>query len=98
MPPSMQEPLLQDLPPPPAEPAEFQQWAQSLVELSSQRGREEGEAQGRAADILLVLRTRGVEVPPEIAERIAACGDPAVLVQWLQRAVTATSAAEVVAG
>jgi hypothetical protein len=59
-------------------------------------GLREGEAKGRAADILLVLKTRGVAVPEEIEQRIAACTDPAVLSQWLERAVTAQSAAEVV--
>jgi flagellar biosynthesis/type III secretory pathway protein FliH len=59
-------------------------------------GLREGEAKGRAADILLVLKTRGVAVPEEIEQRIAACTEPAVLSQWLERAVTAQSAAEVV--
>jgi flagellar biosynthesis/type III secretory pathway protein FliH len=59
-------------------------------------GLQEGEAKGRAADILLVLKTRGVAVPEEIEQRIAACTDPAVLSRWLERAVTVQSAAEVV--
>src|SRR5262245_27023377 len=63
-------------------------------------GRAEGGAErrgceGRAADILLVLRTRGITVPEEIEQRIAACTDPAVLSRWLERAVTAQCAAEV---
>jgi predicted nucleotidyltransferase/HEPN domain-containing protein len=118
--PQFQEPLLSNLPPPPAEPKEFAQWAQTLTELAEQRlreernqgrrdglqegeakgrqeGRQEGEAKGRAADILLVLKTRGIAVPEEIEQRIAACPDPAVLSLWLTRAVTANSAAEVVA-
>jgi hypothetical protein len=32
---------------------------------------------------------------PEIEQRIAACTDPAVLSRWLERAVTAESAADV---
>jgi predicted nucleotidyltransferase/HEPN domain-containing protein len=59
-------------------------------------GLREGEAKGTAAAILLVLRTRGIAVPEEIEQRIAACTDPAVLSRWLERAVTAQSAAEVV--
>jgi hypothetical protein len=73
------------------------------VKLSEQRAREEGnqrEAKGRAGraaeDILLVLKTRGIAVPPEIEQRIATCTDPAMLSRWLTRAVTAQSAAEVV--
>jgi len=58
VPPQFQEPLLSNLPPPPAEPKEFAQWAQTLTELAEQRVREErnqgrrdglqeGEAKGR---------------------------------------------------
>jgi hypothetical protein len=76
------EALLSNLPPPPSEAKDFAQWAQSLVELSEQRareernqglqeGRREGEAKRAAADILLVLKTRGVAVPEEIEQRIA---------------------------
>jgi len=98
LPPQMQEPLLQNLPPLPSDPREFEQWAQSLADLSAQRGREEGRQEGKAAAILEVLRTRGVDVPPEIAQRIASCADPAELAAWLTRAVTAKSAKEVVGG
>jgi hypothetical protein len=107
MPPKLGEELLSNLPPPPSEAKDFAQWAQGLIELSEQRVREErnqglregeikGEAKRAAADILLVLKARGVGVPPEIEQRIVACTDPAVLSGWLTRAVTAESAAEVV--
>jgi hypothetical protein len=104
-PPKLEEPLLSHLPAPPEEPRALAQWAQTLVELSEQRGeakgeikgRQEGEAKGRAADILLVLKTRGIDVPAEIERRILACSDPALLSLWLTRAITAESAAEVVA-
>ena len=121
VPPALTEPLLQNLPPPPTEPAQFQQWAQSLAELSEQRGEEKGRHEGQrigeekgrqegqrigeqtgemrrgAADILMVLRTRGLPVPPEVERHIASCTDSAELSRWLQRAVTATTAAEVIA-
>jgi predicted nucleotidyltransferase/HEPN domain-containing protein len=117
VPPRIEEPLLANLPAPPTEPAEFQQWAQSLVELSEQRGEERGEAKGReegqrvgeekgrrdgemqrgAADILRVLRIRGLPVPAEVERRIATCTDPELLSRWLERAVIATDAAEVLA-
>jgi hypothetical protein len=78
------------------------------VEISEQRVREgeakglrEGEAkgvrEGRAEDILMVLTTRGIPVPAEIERQIAGCSDPALLSLWLKRAVTASSAEEVVA-
>jgi predicted nucleotidyltransferase/HEPN domain-containing protein len=104
VPPQFQEPLLSNLPPPPTEPAAFAQWAQGLVELSEQRVREErnqglreGEAKGKVGAILEVLKTRGVAVPAEVEQRIAGCSDPALLSLWLKRAVTASSADEVVA-
>jgi predicted nucleotidyltransferase/HEPN domain-containing protein len=108
VPPQLQEPLLSNLPPPPTEPAAFAQWAEAVVELSDQRVREgeakglrEGEAkglqEGRAADILMVLATRGIPVPAEVEQQIADCSDPALLSLWLKRAVMASSADEVVA-
>jgi predicted nucleotidyltransferase/HEPN domain-containing protein len=105
MPPQLQEPLLANLPPPPSNAAEFTQWAGSLIELSEQRGIAKGEAVGiakgevesRAADILMVLRTRGVDVSEEVEQRILTCADPAVLSRWLQRAVTVSEAIEVIA-
>ena len=48
MPLQLQEPLLANLPPPPSNAAEFAQWAGSLVELSEQRGRIDGETVGVA--------------------------------------------------
>jgi hypothetical protein len=112
VPPQLEEPLLSNLPPPPADPAGFAAWAQGLVELSEQRVREgeakglrEGEAKGlregaresRAADILMVLTTRGVPVPAEVEQQIAGCSDLALLSLWLKRAVTANRAEDVVA-
>jgi flagellar biosynthesis/type III secretory pathway protein FliH len=73
------------------------------LQAGRREGLQEGEIKGlqagrreRAADILLVLKTRGVAVPSAIEQRIVACTDPAVLSRWLTRAVTAESAAFVV--
>jgi HEPN domain-containing protein/predicted nucleotidyltransferase len=70
-------------------------------EEGRQEGLREGEAkglqEGRAADILMVLTTRGILVPAEVEQQIASCSDPALLSLWLKRAVTASSADEVVA-
>jgi hypothetical protein len=71
------------------------------VDLSSYKSwlseeiRDEGRAQGRAEDILVVLEARGLDVPDEIRERIAGCDDPDLLRRWLTRAVTAPSAEEI---
>ena len=62
IPPTLSEPILQDLPAPPTDPQEFGKWAQSLSELAEQRaelrwqeGRNEGfqagEEKGRAEGI-----------------------------------------------
>ncbi|MEV3992064.1 hypothetical protein AB0J57_24435 [Streptomyces sp. NPDC049837] len=61
----------------------------------SEEIRDEGRAQGRAEDILIVLEQRGIDVPGEARDRITGCGDPELLRQWLARAVTAPSAEEI---
>jgi hypothetical protein len=48
-PPTLSEPVLQNLPPPPTDPQEFGKWAQSLSELAEQRAElrwQEGRAEG----------------------------------------------------
>jgi hypothetical protein len=54
-------------------------------------GRVKGLAEGRAQDILFILERRGLDIPDEARERIAACDDLDVLRQWLDRALTASS-------
>src|SRR4051812_38298188 len=60
------------------------------------QGRDEGRTEGRARDILTVLRVRGVTVPEAARERILAQRDPERLERWLEKAVVAASVAEVV--
>jgi hypothetical protein len=60
--------------------------------------RDEGRAEGRAEDIVLVLEARGLDVPDEVRERVTGCDDPGVLRRWLTRAVTVASAEEIFAG
>ncbi|MFD7130425.1 hypothetical protein [Streptomyces sp. NPDC059894] len=52
----------------------------------------EGEARGRAADILRVLEVRGIEVPEAARERVTSCTDLEVLGTWLDRSLTASTA------
>jgi hypothetical protein len=66
-------------------------------ELAAQH-EERGEARGEGRAVLTVLDARGVAVPADARERILACTDLAQLETWLRRAVTATTAAEVVGG
>ncbi|MFJ4620615.1 hypothetical protein [Streptomyces sp. NPDC088812] len=61
----------------------------------SEEIRDEGRAQGRAEDILLVLEARGLNVPEETRERVTGCDDPDLLRQWLTRAVTVSSAEDI---
>lgn len=53
------------------------------------------EANARARDVLAVLRVRGVAVPDVARERILAEKDPVQLERWLEKAVNATTLAEV---
>jgi hypothetical protein len=59
---------------------------------------ERGEARGEARGVLTVLDARGVQVPEAVREQILACTDLAQLDVWLRRAVTASTADEVIHG
>jgi hypothetical protein len=61
-------------------------------------GRAEGRAQEAARNLLTVLRVRGIEVPDAVRERILAQKDKDLdrLERWLDRAVVAASADEVI--
>ena len=104
-PPTLSEPVLQNLPPPPTDPQEFGKWAQSLSELAEQRaelrwqeGRAEGIQIGEAKALLVVLRSRGFDIPKEVEQRIAECTDPVLLVSWLRRAATVSDVSDLLAG
>ncbi|WP_017627815.1 hypothetical protein [Nocardiopsis chromatogenes] len=60
-------------------------------------GFREGKTKGEAESLLAVLDARGFALTDEHHERIAACDDPALLLRWTTRAVTADSADEVFA-
>jgi hypothetical protein len=62
---------------------------------TSQKLRAEGRAEGRAEDVLFVLRHRGLDVSEGVRERVAGCSDPDVLRGWLTRAVTVDRAEEI---
>ncbi|EDY42734.1 hypothetical protein [Streptomyces sp. SPB074] len=63
----------------------------------SEELREEGRAEGQARSLLKVLRARGIEVPDESRARVESCADTATLDTWLDRALVATTLAEVFA-
>jgi hypothetical protein len=58
------------------------------------KGEVKGEAKGEAKAVLVVLSTRGIEVPEEARLRISGCTDLALLESWVRRAVTAASVGE----
>ncbi|OHV32463.1 MULTISPECIES: hypothetical protein [Pseudofrankia] len=60
------------------------------------RGKTEGKAEGKADSVLRVLSRRGVPVPAAVEEQIRACADLDLLDTWLDRALTAISAEDVV--
>jgi hypothetical protein len=59
------------------------------------RGLALGEALGEARSVLTVLEARGVKVPARISEQVLACTDTDQLGVWLRRAITVTSAEDV---
>ncbi|MFA7768332.1 hypothetical protein [Streptomyces sp. NRRL S-448] len=61
----------------------------------SEEIRDEGRAQGRAEDLLIVLEQRGLDVPDDVRARITGCDDPDTLRRWLTRAVTAPAAEDI---
>ncbi|WP_411151358.1 hypothetical protein [Streptomyces sp. A30] len=63
----------------------------------SEEIRDEGRAQARVEDILHLLDRRGVEVSDTDRERVTSCDDLDVLDLWFDRAITATSAEQVLA-
>jgi hypothetical protein len=54
-------------------------------------GREEGRAAGEARALLLVLRSRGIDVPDAAARRIEDERDDGRFEMWIRRAATATT-------
>jgi predicted transposase/invertase (TIGR01784 family) len=69
-------------------------WAEGKVE-GFVEGHAEGHKAGVADALLTVLRGRGIPVPEAVRERILAQKDPARLQRWLERAVIASTVAEV---
>lgn len=59
---------------------------------SFEKGRAEGRAAEKAADVLAVLEARGFAVTDAQRERIIGCSDLDTLTRWLRQAVTIASA------
>lgn len=65
-------------------------WRHPLAE----QVREEGRVEVRTEMVLRILEWRGMPVPAAVRKRVTACSDPDQLMEWAQRAVHATDAAE----
>jgi len=68
---------------------------QEIRDEAHDKGRDEGQAQRAAEDVLAVLVERGIDVPEDARERINGCGDLEILRHWLRRAVTAPAAEDI---
>lgn len=60
-------------------------------------GEAKGKAEGKAEAVLKLLVARHLAPSPEQRQQVAACTDPAQLDLWFDRAITASTAAEVFA-
>lgn len=58
-------------------------------------GRVEGEAKGLRSSLLALLASRALPIDPDQRARIETCADPDQLQRWFERALRATSVAEI---
>jgi hypothetical protein len=70
------------------------QFFDESLQQSFNRGRIEGRAAEKVADVLDVLDARGLAVSDAQRERIVNCKDLDVLMRWHRRAVTVASVDE----
>ncbi|MEV6061803.1 hypothetical protein AB0L62_17525 [Nocardia asteroides] len=61
---------------------------------SAQKLRAQGRVEGRAEDVLLILRHRGVAVADDAVDRIRTCQDERQLATWLRMALDVSSTGE----
>ena len=75
--------------------AMLKSWEEGKAEARAEE-RAEARAETRVEAILTVLRVRGIEVPEAARERILAEKDLNELARWLEKAVVASTIAEVI--
>ena len=75
----------------------IQYFWQPLAELAREEARLEGRAQERAANILLTLQWRQIDVPDSVRERILSSTDLDELGTWRDRSYQVTDAWELFA-
>lgn len=72
--------------------------ADALIAKGKLQGLSEGLAKGLAKAVLDVLAVRSLSIPTSLRRRVSSCRDEQRLRRWLERAITATSVAEVFDG
>ncbi|MGH3209384.1 MAG: hypothetical protein ACRDNO_16650 [Trebonia sp.] len=73
------------------------EYEKTFIEKIHDDGIAEGEAKGKAEAVLRLLDIRGLAPSQEQRQRVAASTNPAQLDRWFDRAITASTAAEVFA-
>jgi hypothetical protein len=71
------------------------EYEKTFVERIHDQGIAEGEARGEAKAVLRLLEARGLTLTQEQRDRVTSCTDAAQLDLWLDRAITASTDAEV---
>ena len=71
------------------------EYEKTFIERIHDQGIAEGKAEGKAEAVLRLLRARGLAPSQEQRQRVTSSTDPAQLDLWFDRAVTASTAAEV---
>jgi hypothetical protein len=73
------------------------EYEKTFVERIHDEGIAEGEARGEAKVVLRLLDVRGVALTQEQRDQVTACTDAVQLDRWLDRVITASTAAELFA-
>jgi hypothetical protein len=68
---------------------------QEVVEESQRQAEQRGEQRGKQQTLLLVLRHKFGELPPQVVEKIETTGDLAQLDRWIEQALDANMVTEI---
>ena len=70
-------------------------FVESYVKIGVDQGREQGAAETKAQDVLKAMDVRGLRPSKEQRAKVTATAGLAKLEMWFERALTATTAADV---
>jgi hypothetical protein len=71
------------------------EYEKTFIERIHDQGIAEGEAKGKAEAVLKLLDARNLAPSPDQRNQVKTCSDPAQLDLWFDRAITASTVAEV---